>query len=173
MSRSRQKCLQTVASSERVDCREGVAVGGAVLRKLTAGSQAGLHAQVENQVSVCGREGLVNAGQTVVCFDQFFRDTLPYMGGGFQTGPMSGVIMDAAGNLYGTTFGGGAYSQGSVFKLTPTNNGWVFTSLHDFQSPPEGAFPYGNLLMDASGNLFGTATQGGDYGDGTVWEITP
>jgi uncharacterized repeat protein (TIGR03803 family) len=99
--------------------------------------------------------------------------TLPYMGGGFQTGPMSGVIMDAAGNLYGTSFGGGAYSQGSVFKLTPTNNGWVFTSLHDFQSPSDGSFPFGNLLMDASGNLFGTATQGGGYGDGTVWEITP
>jgi uncharacterized repeat protein (TIGR03803 family) len=99
--------------------------------------------------------------------------TLPYMGGEFGEGPMSGVIMDAAGNLYGTTFGGGAYSQGSVFKLTPTNGGWEFTSLHDFLSPPEGKWPLGNLLMDASGNLFGTTTQGGDAGDGTVWEITP
>lgn len=90
-----------------------------------------------------------------------------------ESGPMSGVIMDAHGNLYGTSFGGGVYSQGLVFKLSPTNGGWEFTSLHDFQSGQDGQWPLGNLLMDASGNLFGTASQGGAYGDGTIWKITP
>lgn len=81
--------------------------------------------------------------------------------------------MDAAGNLYGTSLTGGAYWQGLVFKLTPTNGGWQFTSLHDFQYPQEGMWPAGDLFLDASGNLFGTAAQGGDSGNGTVWEITP
>jgi uncharacterized repeat protein (TIGR03803 family) len=94
-------------------------------------------------------------------------------GGGGNPGPAGGVIMDAAGSLYGTTFADGAYAQGSVFKLASTNGGWEFTSLHDFLSQSDGEFPAGNVLMDASGNLFGTTTQGGANGDGTVWEITP
>jgi uncharacterized repeat protein (TIGR03803 family) len=88
-------------------------------------------------------------------------------------GPWDNVLMDEAGNLYGTTHGDGAYGQGSVFKLTPMNGEWVFTSLHDFNSSSDGANPVGDLMMDAHGNIFGTAWSGGPYGGGTVWEITP
>lgn len=94
-------------------------------------------------------------------------------GDGSYPGPDGGVIMDASGNLYGTTYAEGFYGLGSVFKLTPTGSGWVYDPLYDFQPYQGGQYPIGNLLLDANGNLFGTASQGGDYGGGTVWEITP
>lgn len=93
------------------------------------------------------------------------------MNGG--SGPEGPVLLDTAGNLYGTTNSDGIYAKGSVFKLTPTNGGWSFTSLHDFQSSPDGELPYGNLVMDASGNIYGTTYKGGANGVGTVWAITP
>ena len=72
----------------------------------------------------------------------------------------------------GTTYATGSNFLGSVFKLTPTNGGWVFSSLHDF-SGYDGEFPLGNLLMDSSGNIYGTTNGGGANGLGTVWEFTP
>ncbi len=89
------------------------------------------------------------------------------------------LTMDAAGNLYGTTTWGGAYGYGSVFKLSPSNNGWIYTSLHDFSCGSDGGLPFSNALLDSNGNLYGTAASGGNascfpgHGDGVVWEITP
>ena len=92
---------------------------------------------------------------------------------GYPTGgPNSNLVLDAAGNIYGTTFEIGAYGSGSVFKLTPSGSGWIFTSLHDFTGGPDGRWP-GGLIIDSQGNLYGTAWQGGVYGGGLVWEITP
>jgi len=93
-----------------------------------------------------------------------------FAGGG---GPYSTLTMDAAGNLYGTTYGDGAYGYGSVFKLTPSNGGWTYNSLHDFTSYSDGGNPSSNVVFDAAGNLYGTAQSGGAYFWGTVWEITP
>lgn len=94
--------------------------------------------------------------------------------------PSARLVMDAAGNLYGTTSEGGAYGAGSVFKLTPSNDGWTYTSLHDFcpRVPcADGSFPVGSVVLDAKGNLYGTASGGGTScginGCGVVWEITP
>jgi uncharacterized repeat protein (TIGR03803 family) len=82
--------------------------------------------------------------------------------------------MDQAGNLYGTTYGNGAYCYGSVFKLSPSKGGqWTYTSLHDFTGGSDGASPGGNVIIDASGNLYGTAYIGGANGLGVVWETTP
>ena len=85
--------------------------------------------------------------------------------------------MDAAGNLYGTTEEGGAYSFGSVFKLTPGSGGWTYTSLHDFCAGgypcSDGAFPLGSVALDADGNVYGTTTAGGASYSGVIWEITP
>ena len=82
--------------------------------------------------------------------------------------------MDNAGNLYGTTWGDGAYNHGSVFKLTPQNGSWVYTSLHDFTGGSDGSAPSSNVILDSSnGNLYGTTTAGGAYNYGVVWEITP
>jgi len=86
------------------------------------------------------------------------------------------LTMDKAGNLYGTTNGDGAYGKGSIFKLTPGASGWSYTSLHDFTGTNgDGAYPASNVVFDASGNLYGTATRGGNgqCQCGLVWEITP
>jgi uncharacterized repeat protein (TIGR03803 family) len=88
-------------------------------------------------------------------------------------GSFAVLIMDAAGNLYGTTIGDGAYGQGNVFKLTPSNGSWIYTSLHDFTGGSDGSQPYGQVTLDANGNLYGTASIGGPDNKGVVWEITP
>jgi uncharacterized repeat protein (TIGR03803 family) len=94
-----------------------------------------------------------------------------------NSGPWSGVVRDANGNLYGTTCGDGAYGEGSVFKLTPSQNGWTETDLHDFTGGSDGACPAGEVVVDAVGNVYGTAASGGNgcgaSGCGVVWEITP
>jgi len=82
------------------------------------------------------------------------------------------LIFDKAGNLYGTTAGGGTLGAGTAFKLSPGAGGkWNETVLHNFNQP--GSAPEASLIFDASGNLYGTTTAGGTYGGGTVFEITP
>ncbi len=90
-----------------------------------------------------------------------------------QDGPLSGVVRDSAGNLYGTGYQLGSNNVGLVFKLTPSNGGWTYTLLHEFAVGDGGDFPVGGLVLDAQGNLYGTAAGGGAYGYGVVWEITP
>jgi uncharacterized repeat protein (TIGR03803 family) len=85
----------------------------------------------------------------------------------------SQLTVDAVGNLYGITWAGGSHQLGSIFKLTPSNGGWIFTDLYDFQDRDDGALPTGKLLLDRQGNIYGTASTGGAYGWGTVWELTP
>jgi uncharacterized repeat protein (TIGR03803 family) len=88
--------------------------------------------------------------------------------------PYGGLIMDAAGNLYGTTTLGGAHGDGAAFELSPvTGEGWTEKMLHSFSGTTDGSQPFAGLTFDASGNLYGTALEGGTYGDGTVFELTP
>jgi uncharacterized repeat protein (TIGR03803 family) len=96
-----------------------------------------------------------------------------FAGSAYLPGPYGSLTLDAAGNLYGTTTKDGAYGQGSVFKLTLSGGGWAETDLYDFPGGSQGAVPYGSVLVDASGNLYGTASNGGASGYGVVWEITP
>ena len=88
-------------------------------------------------------------------------------------GPFGPLTMDAASNLYGTTLGGGAFGEGSVFELSPSQGSWVYRSLHDFTGGNDGRAPYGRLVFDENGNLYGTAEWGGSSDYGTIWEITP
>ena len=93
-------------------------------------------------------------------------------------GPAATLLMDAAGNLYGTTVADGAYGHGNVFKLMRESGGWTYTSLYDFTGGSDGGNPESSVLFDVSGNLFGTTTFGGvgctPYpGCGVVWEISP
>jgi uncharacterized repeat protein (TIGR03803 family) len=76
--------------------------------------------------------------------------------------PEAGVIFDAAGTLYGTTGGGGAYNGGVVFQLSARADGtWSERVLHNFGSGNDGLGPSGGLILDKEGNLYGTATFGG------------
>ena len=97
--------------------------------------------------------------------------------------PWGSLVFDAAGNLYGTTYGGGAFGYGTVFELSPTSTGsWNEKILFNFNIPDgSGAVPCGNLIFDAAGNLYGTTSNGGDCGSsqlngytgngGTVFEL--
>ena len=87
-------------------------------------------------------------------------------------GPRSNLLLDNAGNLYGTTCANGAYGYGAVFKLSNTNGSWSYSSLHDFTNGDDGAYPVGSPVFDRNGNIFGTASNGGAYSAGTAWEIT-
>jgi hypothetical protein len=114
---------------------------------------------------------------------------------GFQGGndgyyPEGSLVFDAAGNLYGTTYGGGtglcgfAVTCGTVFELSRNSNGgWNETVIYNFNSVSDGAFPQVGMIFDPHGNLYGTTAAGGNtsntycgypyYGCGTVFELSP
>ena len=90
--------------------------------------------------------------------------------------PWGGLFRDSKGNLFGTTFLGGANDWGSVFELTYIEGvGWQETVLYSFQGTTDGLEPVGDLVSDASGNLYGSTTQGGSPigGGGTIFELSP
>jgi uncharacterized repeat protein (TIGR03803 family) len=111
--------------------------------------------------------------------DNWSYKTLYTFSGDPQCGPWGSLTMDSAGSVYGTTVCDSPNGFGSVFKLTNSQNGWVYTSLHDF-SGSDGAIPACKVAIDSDGTLYGTANQGGSYegvcgapGCGTVWMIKP
>jgi uncharacterized repeat protein (TIGR03803 family) len=93
---------------------------------------------------------------------------------GNSCGPAASLFIDSAGNLYDTTSCDGSRGYGSVFKLTPTPTPpWTLTDYHDFTGGSDGSNPFSNVVLDTSGNLYGTASRGGSQTVGVVWEITP
>ncbi len=97
-----------------------------------------------------------------------------FTGGSDGGQPVAGVIFDPAGNLYGVTRSGGLYNYGTVFELTPSPGGtWTETVLYNFTGGADGSVPVGGLATDGIGDLFGTASQGGDPGThcGTLFEL--
>ncbi len=84
-------------------------------------------------------------------------------------GPMGGLVLDAQGSLFGTTWGAGASNDGMVFKLDTTTG--AETVLHSFTGSPDGDTPESSLLLDAKGNLYGTTKHGGANGYGTVFKV--
>lgn len=80
--------------------------------------------------------------------------------------PVSPVMLDSQGNLYGTAQNGGAYNYGVVFKLTPAGKAWTETVLHSFTGGSDGINPTAGLIMDSKGNLYGTS-------NAAVFELSP
>ena len=122
--------------------------------------------------------GGANGYGTVFKVDSAGHETVLYSfcsEGGYDctdgSGPQSGLIQDHAGNLYGTTFGGGAdSSRGTIFELDAAGHETV---LYNFCSEDcsDGYYPLAGVLLDAAGNLYGTAPQGGSNNSGTVFRL--
>jgi uncharacterized repeat protein (TIGR03803 family) len=116
-----------------------------------------------------------------------WRESVLYRFGGESDGlnPLTALVLDEGGNLYGTTYGGGALGGGTAFQLAPPAQPgapWTKTILHNFSySSNDGAVPLGTMIFDKAGNLYGTTLFGGNdcyynttpYGCGTVFELTP
>lgn len=82
--------------------------------------------------------------------------------------PSAGLLMDAKGNLYGTTQEGGAFGFGTIFKVEDGEE----TVLHSFAgNPSDGQYPVQGLIEDARGNLYGATELGGTFNDGTIFEL--
>jgi len=94
-----------------------------------------------------------------------------FTGGVDGGGPFAGVILDSAGNLYGTTTVGGAHGWGVVYKLDPATD--KMAVLHAFTGGADGGLPATGLIHDAAGNLYGTTTGGGPDGWGVVYKVDP
>ena len=96
--------------------------------------------------------------------------------------PWAGLSMDRDGNLYGTASTGGNTSGtcsyrnphgcGTVFKLSRKGSGWVFTPIYTF-SGPDGRNPQARVIIGPDGSLYGTTTYGGDFDEGTVFNLRP
>jgi uncharacterized repeat protein (TIGR03803 family) len=89
-------------------------------------------------------------------------------------GSLGPLLMDGFGNLYGVTELGGANGAGTVYRMRQNlGNEWDFTTLYAFQGQPDAAFPYGGLIADAHGVLYGTTYFGGTSGAGAVFKLDP
>ena len=101
------------------------------------------------------------------------QEKILYSFKGFQSSdgaaPFASLILDKQGNLYGTTYAGGAYGFGTIFKLTPSGQETV---LYSFVGLPDAGNPVGRLLMDSQGNLFGTTSYGGNFDSGALFELS-
>jgi uncharacterized repeat protein (TIGR03803 family) len=86
--------------------------------------------------------------------------------------PQAGLVMDSAGNLYGTTTAGGTLGHGTVFMLVRgTNSTFTEKILHNFGADSDGSAPVAGVTLAPNGNLYGTTSEGGAYGYGAVFEL--
>ncbi len=113
--------------------------------------------------------GVANVG-TVYKINAAGQETVIYAFSGQVDGanPYASLTIDSAGNVYGTTVYGGANNAGVVFKISPVGQE---TTLYSFKGKADGASPYGWLIFDPSGNLYGTTYGGGQHGKGVIYEL--
>ena len=93
-----------------------------------------------------------------------------FAGGSDGANPYAGVKVDSAGNLYGTTYRGGTANAGVVYKVSPAGKE---TLLHTFTGGSDGGNPFAGVILDSSGNLYGTASTGGTANAGVVYKLDP
>ena len=113
--------------------------------------------------------GFANAG-VVFKLDPAGQETVLYnfRGGADGHSPVAGVILDSAGNLYGTTSAGGADNAGVVYMVNPAGQEKV---LYSFTGGADGGLPYAGVVCDSAGNLYGTTVEGGAGGKGVVYNV--
>jgi uncharacterized repeat protein (TIGR03803 family) len=93
-----------------------------------------------------------------------------FTGGNDGKNPLGGVIRDSAGNIFGTTYTGGAANAGIVFKIDP---GGHETVLYNFTEGSDGGYPLAGVIQDSAGNLYGTTVSGGAGRSGAVFKLEP
>jgi len=129
------------------------------------------------------RQQLITIGlylMSVFFSNEMFGVTSPekilhqFLGNADGCQPYGGLVFDTSGSLYGTTAQGGSNGAGTVFEMTPTQNGWNYNVLYSFQNTGgDGVGPFGSLAFDTAGNLYGTTLNGGAFGQGTVFQLSP
>ncbi len=119
-----------------------------------------------------GAAGIDGVGTVFVITPPLYKLQVLYnfIAGKDGWGVYGSLVRDAQGNLYGATSFGGAYGYGTVFEVLPTGRDKV---LYSFTGGGDGANPFGGLIQDAKGNLYGTAPNGGAQGYGAVFEVSP
>jgi|HubBroStandDraft_1064217.scaffolds.fasta_scaffold02635_5 uncharacterized repeat protein (TIGR03803 family) len=128
-----------------------------------------IHDKTGNHYGTTGSGGAYNNG-TIFEIDRAGNETVLYsfIGGSDGSDPEAALIRDSLGNLYGTTFHGGSYEAGTVFKLDTAGNETV---LHSFTGGADGSNPIAALVRDSLGNLYGTTELGGAYNLGAVFKV--
>jgi len=139
------------------------------------GSEAGL--VFDNQGNLYGNTHTLGPDEGGTIFELTpsggswsFQVLYAFQGGTGTTG--SPLLLDGSGNLYGartSTLDGG----GETFELMPSGGSWNYVALHEFSGGNQGSTPYGSVVMDANGNLYGTSSGGGAHNFGMVYTITP
>jgi uncharacterized repeat protein (TIGR03803 family) len=106
-----------------------------------------------------------------------WTETVLYSFAGGSDGAFPFGVIFRRGRLYGTTNGGGsqndALGSGVVFELSPSKQSWTESVIYTFTGTPDGALPFGSVIFDRVGNLFGTTWAGGTEGHGTAFKLTP
>jgi uncharacterized repeat protein (TIGR03803 family) len=103
-----------------------------------------------------------------------FRAVYSFTGSLDGAFPEAAPAFDSAGNIYGTTIFGGGYSQGAVFEITPDGHGgWQLAQSYDFTGSTDGGKPAAGVVIGSDGTVYGSTTQGGAGGCGTIYALTP
>jgi hypothetical protein len=172
-------CTLSYAAERAIYSFKGGSDGSGPVGGMVRDSNGNLYGMTEY-----GGTGNCGAGSIAGCGTVFelspdghggWTETVIYSFTGAADGqiPVAGLILDAHGNLYGTTQGNGvAPNYGSAFELSPGGNGWVITVLHAFRGGTDGGGVEGPLAMDSGGRLYGTTSFFGPKGRGTTFQLT-
>jgi len=164
LARSGQTWTHSILFSARNDADGSEPYGGVIFDKSG------------NLYGVCqfSQGGLGTAFQLTPSGSGWTEHTIHSFNFGGDNGvePIGGLIMDSLGNLFGGTLYGGSFpAAGAVYELMPSDSGWQYATIHSFTDGDGG--PVDKLIMDATGNLYGTALTGGAFGQGEVFKLTP
>jgi uncharacterized repeat protein (TIGR03803 family) len=131
---------------------------------------AGLVLDASNNAYGTTQYGGTNGTGTVFKVTSDGDETVEYSFDGGASGayPNGGLVRDAKGNLYGTTYQGGTYNFGTIFKITALGQ---FTVLYSFPGGVSGANPYADLTLDQQGNIFGVTATGGAHNFGIIFKL--
>lgn len=145
--------------------------GAAPLASLIAGSGGAFYGTTAGGGAITGGSGIVY--KLVPVGSGYNEEILYRFHGRDGAQPYAPLLIDRTGALYGTTFGGGSFGLGTVFKLTPNGTSYDESVLYNFQGGADGSSPHASLIADSTGSLYGTTALGGPAKAGTVFKLTP